>query len=106
MIKGLTFAQPEEQGRTVFVDSNADNLWPGNLLRLLRPARSFGRKDGGAVAESRDRETLGAAKARHHHAARLQLSWEKGARTDMHPLECVRHTPSLRNLYPASDHPH
>jgi hypothetical protein len=42
----------------VFVDSDAANLRPGNLLGLPRPARSFGRKGGGAEAESRGRETL------------------------------------------------
>ncbi len=41
----------------VFVDDEADNLRPGNLLGLRR-ARSFGRKGGGADAESRGRETL------------------------------------------------
>ena len=42
----------------VFVDSDADNLRPGDLLDLPRPEGSFGRKGVGAEAESRDRETL------------------------------------------------
>jgi hypothetical protein len=81
MIKGLNFAQPEDQGRMVFVDSDADNLRPGDLLGLPRPARSFGRKNGGAEAESRGRETLAVLVLAQQHATSLDPpSRGRGAR--------------------------
>jgi hypothetical protein len=78
-IKGLNFAQSEDQGRMVFVDSDAANLRPGNLLGLPRPARSFGRKGGGAEAESRGRETLAALVFAQQRTARLDPRWSHSA---------------------------
>ena len=58
---------PDEQrmppGPLAFVDGDADNLQPGNLLGLPRRAHSFSAKGRRAVVEPRDRKTLAASDA-------------------------------------------
>src|SRR5271165_5703728 len=56
-LKGLTFAQPQDQRRMVFVDSDVDNLGSGNLTRSTPPGaqpRPEGRRGTGGIARSGD----------------------------------------------------
>jgi hypothetical protein len=73
----------------VFVDSGVANLRPGNLLGLPRPARSFGRKGGGAEAESRGRETLAVLGFAQQHTTSLDAPSHSATNFSDHANACA-----------------
>ena len=73
----------------VFVDNYADNLRPGDLLGLPRPERSFGRKSGGAEAESRDQETLAVLGFAQQHTTSLDPPSHSASNFSDHANACA-----------------